>query len=191
MTWDDSVSRGLSSLSGQSPGFDWLALWLSNSSVLWVPGVLLTAYWIWLTWREALLAGPVLAGAIGIVDFLGARLKDIAARPRPCMAVRDPHALEACGKTFSFPSNHALNTATAAAFFQVLYPKSGWVSWPLVAVIGLTRVYLGAHYLTDVLGGWLIGGLFGAGAAWLLLRWRWFRGTSKPLQHKVSLSGDA
>ena len=129
---------------------------------------MLTGYWLWVSWREALLAAPVLAASIGLLDFIGARIKDLAARPRPCMAFPDIHQIEACGKTFGFPSNHAINTATAAAFFHVLYPRSGWVSWPLVALIGLSRVYIGAHYVTDVLGGWVIGGLVGAGVAWLL-----------------------
>jgi undecaprenyl-diphosphatase len=173
MSVDESLVRAINGLAGQSDWIDWLALGLSNSGLLWMPGILLTCYWLWVSWREALLGAPILAASIGLLDFVGARIKDLAARPRPCMALPDIHQIEACGKTFGFPSNHAINTATAAAFFHVLYPRSGWVSWPLVGLIGLSRVYIGAHYVTDVLGGWAIGGLFGAGAAWVLLRyWR-------------------
>ena len=171
MSWDESLVRGLNGLAGQSTVLDWFALTLSNSNLLWGPGIVLGGFWLWFSWREALLAGPLLAASVGLLDFVGARIKDLVARPRPCMAIPDIYQIEACGKTFGFPSNHAINTATAAAFFQVLYPRSGWVSWPLVGLIGLSRVYIGAHYLTDVLGGWVIGGLFGGGAAWLLLRY--------------------
>jgi membrane-associated phospholipid phosphatase len=171
MNWDEPLFRAINGLAGQSAWLDGAALNLSNSSLLWGPGILLTGYWLWLSWREVLLAAPVLAASIGLLDFLGARIKDLVARPRPCMALPDLHQIEACGKTFGFPSNHAINTATAAAFLHVLYPRSGWVSWPLVGLIGLARVYIGAHYVTDVLGGWMIGGIFGAGVAWLLIRY--------------------
>jgi membrane-associated phospholipid phosphatase len=170
MSWDESFFRAINSLAGQSAWVDQVALSLSNSSLLWAPCILLVCYWLWLSWREVLLCAPVLAATIGIADFLGARLKHLVARPRPCMSLLNiQHVEAACGKVFSFPSNHAINTAVAASFLQVLYPRSGWVSWPLVGLIGLSRVYIGAHYVTDVMGGWVIGGLLGAGAAWLLL----------------------
>lgn len=178
MSWDESLFRTINGLAGQSTLLDWLALTLSSSRNLWAPGILLFGYWLWLSWREAVVGAPVLAGSIGLMDFVGAQIKHLVARPRPCMIFSDFHHVEACGKVFSFPSNHAINTATAAAFFQVLYPKSGWISWPLVTLIGFSRVYLGAHYVTDIVGGWAIGGLCGAGTAWLLLCW--FRSRNAP-----------
>jgi undecaprenyl-diphosphatase len=189
MNVDAFLSQMISDLAGQSPGIDWLFLSLSDPDVLWVPGILLGLYWLWLSPREAFVGGAVLAISIGLLDFVGAQLKHLVARPRPCMSISDLHHLQACGKTFSFPSNHAINTATAAAFLQVLYPRSGWISWPVVGVVGVARVYIGAHYVTDVLGGWLIGGLAGAGIAWLLLQWPQFR--QRGLSPMVSTQADS
>lgn len=175
MNWDESLFRAINGLAGQSAFLDWCGLTLSSPGHLWMPGIMLGLYWFWQSRWEMLIAAPVLASSIGIMDFLGARLKALVARPRPCMALSDLHQLVACGGAFSFPSNHAVNTATAAAFFHVLYPRSGWISWPLVWLIGLSRVFIGAHYVTDVVGGWALGGCCGAGAAWLLLQWPRFR----------------
>jgi undecaprenyl-diphosphatase len=174
MSVDEFMFRAVNGWAGESAVLDRLARALSNPDVLWAPGVLLAGYWLWRSRREAILAAPLLAASIGLLDFVGAQLKDLVARPRPCMALVDVRHVEACGKAFGFPSNHAVNTAAAAAFLQVLYPRSGWISWPLVFLIGLSRVYLGAHYVTDVVGGWLIGGLLGGGIAWGLTRWRTF-----------------
>jgi len=175
MDVDTFLTRSINQWAGQSSLMDWWFLYLSNPDVLWVPGILLGMYWLWLSSREALIGASALAASILLLDALGAQIKHLVARPRPCVSMSDLHQLQACGKTFSFPSNHAINTATAAAFLQVLYPRSGWISWPLVGFVGLARVYIGAHYVTDVLGGWMIGGLCGAGIAWLLLQWPQFR----------------
>jgi undecaprenyl-diphosphatase len=175
MSWDVVLFQAINGLAGRSEWLDWLMYQLGRPKFLLLPGLLAFGYWAWMQKVEAALGGPALYATLGIGDFLGAQVKHLTERVRPCRALSGVHELAGCGGTYSFPSNHALNTAAAAAFFQVLYPASGWISWPLVAVIGFSRVYVGGHYVTDVLGGWAIGGVFGAGVAFLLLQWPKFR----------------
>ncbi len=175
MEWDPTVFQAINGLAGQSALLDEVMVRLGRPGQLIVPILLAFGYWIWMHRRQALIGTPTLAVLIVLVDFIGAQLKHLTARPRPCQVLPHVHEVVGCGGTFSFPSNHALNTATAAAFFQVLYPATGWVSWPLVAVIGFSRVYVGGHYVTDVVGGWALGGVFGTAVAFALLRWSKFQ----------------
>lgn len=189
MTWDDALFLAVNGLAGQSAAADEFFLQLGHRSTLYLPGICAIAYWIWSKRREALLGGPVLGAAVGLTDFFGGQLKWVFERVRPCRALSEAVKVEpsGCGGLFSFPSNHAANTAALAAFLQVLYPKSGWITWPIVALVGFSRVFVGAHYVTDVLGGWMLGGLIGGGAAWALLQWPRFR--SKLLSPPVPIEG--
>jgi undecaprenyl-diphosphatase len=175
ISWDVFLTRTVNGFAGETAWIDRVMLTLCEPDTLWLPAILLGSYWMLRWQREALVAAPVMTALIGLLDFIGAQIKHVVARPRPCLSIADLHQLQACGKHFSFPSNHAINTATAAAFLQILYPRSGWVSWPIVGLVGLARVYIGAHYVTDVIGGWIIGGFCGAIIAWLLLQWPQFR----------------
>jgi membrane-associated phospholipid phosphatase len=114
--------------------------------------------------REAALLTVTLVGA----QLLTWILKAIFERPRPNF--EDPVAT---ASWFSFPSGHALSSV--AVYGALAYIFADGVRSPraravglvgvalLVAVIGFSRLYLGVHYLTDVLAG------FSAGFAWLLL----------------------
>ena len=51
MSWDESLFRAINGFAGQSAWLDELALSLSNSNLLWVPGILLTGFWLWMSWR--------------------------------------------------------------------------------------------------------------------------------------------
>ena len=175
MRWDVELFRAINGLAGQSPLIDAFMLGLGHPSNLVLPLVLVLAYWVWTDRREAVIGAVSLAALFLFSDFLGAQIKHWVARPRPCRMLESVHQLAGCGGTYGFPSNHAMNTAAAAACAHVLYPMTGWVTWPLVVLIGFSRIYVGGHFVTDLLGGWVLGILLGGGAGVLLSRWRGFR----------------
>lgn len=102
-------------------------------------------------------------------------LKLAFARPRPDIV---PHLREVM--TMSFPSGHALTSAVVYLTLGALLMRVA--SRPLTrlycigtamlvtALVGASRVYLGVHYPSDVLAGWLIG-LSWALLCWLVERW--------------------
>jgi undecaprenyl-diphosphatase len=97
-----------------------------------------------------------------VTDQTGYRLlKEFFARPRPCDVLSDVLTPLGCTGTYSFPSNHALNNFAAAIFFYKLFPKLKWILFTAATLIAISRVYLGLHYPSDILGGAIIGLVFG------------------------------
>jgi undecaprenyl-diphosphatase len=122
--------------------------------------------------------GLLLAATVGGI-LLNNLLKVAFARPRPEAAL---HLTEV--RSMSFPSGHAMESAIiyltlAALLARLVRPRAlqlyfvGVASF-LTFVVGLTRVYLGVHYPTDVLAGWT------AGLGWSLLCWT----TARHLQRR-------
>jgi undecaprenyl-diphosphatase len=66
-----------------------------------------------------------------------------------------------CAGGFSFPSNHSVNNFAAAFFFYKLYPNLKIPLFVTASLIALSRVYLGVHYPSDILGGTIIGSAIG------------------------------
>ncbi len=102
-------------------------------------------------------------------------LKDLYGRPRPDLV---PHGMETL--TLSFPSGHAFLAALVYLGLGALLASAqpqGRVKTFVVALsisvavlVGLTRVYLGVHWPTDVLAGWCAGAAW-ASAWWLVAVW--------------------
>jgi undecaprenyl-diphosphatase len=110
----------------------------------------------------------VFVAAVALAELANDGLKAIYGRARPQLV---PH--ETYVYTHSFPSGHAMLSAatflTLAAILSSLDPRRRYktfifsVAILVTVTVGLTRIYLGVHWPTDVLAGWTLG------AAWALL----------------------
>lgn len=117
-------------------------------------------------WRTGLFVAAATGGAL----FVNAALKALFHRPRPDVV---PHLREVM--TMSFPSGHALTSAVVYLTLGALSMRIAerrLTKWYCMAMataatvlVGASRVYLGVHYPTDVIAGWLIG------LSWALLCW--------------------
>lgn len=115
--------------------------------------------------REATFAAFALAGS----GLLNMATKRLFSRERP--ALWDSIAPEL---TFSFPSGHAMGSATLAAVLILLAWRTRW-RWPVMlfmlaftVTVGFSRVYLGVHYPSDILAGWAAACVW-AGAMFLII----------------------
>jgi membrane-associated phospholipid phosphatase len=146
-----------------SPGLDRFFLFMS--AVGYASGVVLIdiALVAWLAWRRRWHDGLFFGLAVGGSALLSLAVKPLFGRARP-----DLWLSIAPEDTYSFPSGHAMGSMTLGLAVIVLCWRTRW-RWlalagvaPLVFLVGASRVYLGVHYPSDVLGGWL------AGTAWVL-----------------------
>lgn len=117
----------------------------------------------------------LLVAAVIITDIFNVGVvKPLASRQRPCWT-EPVRTVGGCGSNESMASNHAATTAAGAVVAIWAIPFSAAAVIPLVLLVGTARVYLAAHYPSDILVGWLLGlavGLLtiGAGYATRLVR---------------------
>ena len=133
--------------------------------------------WVLVTAAQARQRLEVLRAAVlayVLAELMTQFLKRVADQPRPLAVIPglDTHGYPTSPRGNAYPSAH---TAVAVAVVSALWP---WMSWPqrlvgatFAVLIACNRVYIGAHWPVDVLGGAAIGLLSGA-LAWLVAtRW--------------------
>lgn len=182
-SFDKSLTLAINSWS--TPFTD--ALWAFMSQrVVWIPLYLLLIYLVFrkLGWKKGLVALCLILLCFAAGDQLCNLVKNLVQRPRPCwnewMVSNGLNILEKKGGPYGFYSGHAVNVfCVVTCFVECLRTKMDtafmkvlpYILYIWAAMVGISRVFVGKHYLGDVLVGaavgLILGLLFGYLCSWV------------------------
>jgi membrane-associated phospholipid phosphatase len=164
--WDSIILKKVHNL--QSIELDQIAIALTQTA----RGIAITAItsllsiglvW-WKQWRSLGYVWLVIIGS-GLINFLA---KLLFHRHRPDLWVSPLPQSD-----FSFPSGHAMLSMSLVMAIAILIPQKHWrLIWLFTCgfwlmAIAWTRLYLGVHYPSDILGGWALAIAWAMGVSWL------------------------
>lgn len=111
--------------------------------------------------------GSKLVYLLLIASFTNYCLKHLFAEPRPFLLQPGINLIDADG--YGFPSGHAqIAMVIWGTLAFEIRKKWGWFAAPaLILLIGISRIYLGVHFPTDVLMGWIVGAVILVIAVWI------------------------
>ena len=151
-------------------------IWQFFSNIpVWIPMyVLIVGCLIWrLGWKKGLVFVLAATATFGFCDQFSNFIKDLVGRPRPLndpfMVEHGLNILDGTTKSFSFFSAHAANsfglaTCTYIGFRQDIrlrYRGYAWWMFFWASMVSISRVFVGKHYLGDVIVGIIVGAAAG------------------------------
>ena len=175
--WDTNIFLLINGI--HAPFFDSF-MFLVSEKLVWIPLYISVLYVLIRHWKkEAIWLVLALILCIVISDQIASGiLKDLVKRLRPSHA-EDLKGLVHLvkgytGGNYGFASSHASNAAGFALLSSLVLKRRIYtysiLAWALIT--GYSRIYLGVHYPSDVLGGFLIGALAALGCYWVICKFR-------------------
>ena len=95
--------------------------------------------------------------SITISTGIGKILKVSVTRLRPFINIPDLNIKKIGIDKYSFPSGHTTGAFSLAVIIALYFPIFGFITVPLACFVGISRIYIGVHYPTDVIMGMFIG----------------------------------
>jgi len=169
-------------------------IWMFMSDIeVWIPLYALIVFFLFrrLGWKKALVVTASLAIGFALCDQISNLVKDAVERFRPCwdpdMLSGGLNILEKKGGKYGFFSAHAANTFSLALCAYMGFRNDKRLSYKWVAIglfawaflVSISRVFVGKHYLGDVMVGTMVGLLVGYAMA-MLARWVIYKFIDEP-----------
>jgi undecaprenyl-diphosphatase len=150
-----------------NPFLDKFFSFITNINHFWPLITVLFLYLLWKGGAKGRWLVLSLIMAVVLSDQISTNVvKPLVERLRPCNALDG--VLTPAGKSsaYSFTSTHATNIASSMLLLCLAFKPWRWLFVLIALLIGLSRIYLGLHYPSDILGGYALGALLGY-SVWL------------------------
>jgi membrane-associated phospholipid phosphatase len=194
-TWSAVAETGVARVDPDVQDFvlrhrvDWLTdtfriLTHLGSSVFLVVILVACGIAVWISRRNPVAVTlPLLAFVVTVLAKNTAKALIERPRPTPAYAIGS-------NTGFAFPSGHAADSLAVFAMLALILstahtPRGRWALWTcalaVVLVVGASRVYLGSHWLSDVLGGWALAAAIVSLLVWMFPSWDRSRPPARPM----------
>ncbi|MBU1985452.1 phosphatase PAP2 family protein [bacterium] len=184
LRWD-SATFGVINKLFTSGFFDALMPVLSNLAYWLIPlGIIWVVYFFRSDRRGKLIALCCFLVVAATDQISSSVIKPIVQRNRPCNVVPQTHlylngkwlytdkfGLTTYKSSYSFPSSHAANIAGQAMYWSYFHPQISPLLVFAAVSVGFSRIYLGQHWPTDILAGYLLGMFVALAVAYPLRAW--------------------
>lgn len=141
-----------------NPAGDWFFPFITEIKNFYIPYAVLLIGLMVFGKKRGITTVLLLIVTIVIADQLSSFvIKPWVGRLRPCHVLEGVRLLIGCGGGKSFTSSHATNNFAMAVLIMHFYPKARVYLLVWASLVAFSRVYVGVHYPSDIVGGAILG----------------------------------